>query len=63
LFGPEDLRGGPRFVQATEMLGFLEDEVLSSSGFRRDELLPIAASPIDTELFVMARRSTSTPEG
>jgi len=61
LFGPEDLLGGPRFVHGTEMLGFLEDSVLASSGFRRDELLPIAASPVDTDVFAMARRSTSTP--
>jgi len=61
LFGSADLRGGPRFVHATEMLGYVEDEVLDAGNLRRADLLPIAASPVDLELFVITRRSAATP--
>ena len=61
LFGPEDFLGGAHFHHATEMLGFVDERVLSSAGFRRDELIPIAASREDLDLFVITRRTTSTP--
>lgn len=61
LFGPEDFLGGAHFRHGTEMLGFVEPSVLSSAGFRREELIPIAASREDLDLFVMTRRATSMP--
>jgi len=61
LFGSADLRGGPRFVHATEMLGYIDDDVLEAGDLRRADLLPIAASPVDLELFVITRRSAAMP--
>lgn len=61
LFGHADLLGSERFDHASEMLGYVEDSVLESAGFGREELLPIAATPVDLDLFVMTRRSTATP--
>ncbi len=61
LFGPQDLLGSDRFAHAVEMLGFVEEDVLSDGGVRRDELLPIAASSVDLDLFVMTRRSSAAP--
>jgi hypothetical protein len=61
LFGPEDLVGGPRFQHALEMLRLVEDSVLESGGLHREALLPIAASPVDLDLFVMTRRSSPSP--
>lgn len=61
LFGPEELLGGERFGHATEMLDFVEDTVLDGAGFSRAELMPIAASRTDLDLFVMARRSSPSP--
>ncbi|OGO14044.1 MAG: hypothetical protein A2Z66_02395 [Chloroflexi bacterium RBG_13_66_10] len=61
LFGPEDLVGGPRFRHALEMLQYIEDSVLGSVGLRRKDLLPIAASPVDLDLFLMTRRSSQAP--
>lgn len=61
LFGPDDLLGSERFVHACEMLGFVEDGVLGDGGLRRSDLLPIAASPVEPDLFVMTRRSSPPP--
>lgn len=60
LFGSEDLLGGERFQHAEEMLGYLEEEQSAARG-GRSALLPIAASPVDLDLFVMTRRSSSGP--
>jgi hypothetical protein len=60
LFGSDDLLGGDRFRHAEEMLGYAEDEQHAGRGLRRD-LLPIAASPVDLDLFVMTRRSSPQP--
>lgn len=61
LFGPADLLGGPRFQQALTMLGYVEEAVLNSAGLRRQDLLPIAATPVDLDLFVMTRHSSLQP--
>lgn len=61
LFGAEDLLGGERFRHATEMLTYVEENVLTSGGLRRAELLPIAASPVDLDLFLIMRRSSPSP--
>jgi hypothetical protein len=61
LFGPQELLGGGAFGYATEMLGYIEDAVLSQVGFDRAELLPIAASPNELDLFLMTRPSSRSP--
>jgi hypothetical protein len=61
LFGSKDLLGNDRFRHAAEMLEYVEANVLSQGGLRREELLPIAVSPVDLDLFVMIRRSTPHP--
>jgi hypothetical protein len=63
LFGSDDLMGSDRSRHAAEMLDFVEDAVLATSRLRREDLLPIAASPVDTDLFVMMRQSASHPGG
>jgi hypothetical protein len=61
LFGSEDLLGGSRSRQGVEKLNYVEEAVLTRAGLRRQELLPIAASPVDLDLFVMTKRSASRP--
>ncbi len=61
LFGSDDLLGSDRFRHAVEMLSYVEAGVLAAGGLRREELLPIAISPVDLDLFVMMRRSASRP--
>jgi SMI1-KNR4 cell-wall len=61
LFGSDDLMGNDRHHHATEMLSYVEEGVLTLGGLRREDLLPIAASPVDLDLFVMTRRSASHP--
>lgn len=61
LFGSDDLMGNDRWHHATEMLSYVEESVLTLGGLRREELLPIAASPVDLDLFVMTRRSAPQP--
>ncbi len=60
LFGTHDLLG-ERSLHASEMLGYVEDAVFDVGGFTRRELIPIAATTEDLDLFVMTRRSTSNP--
>jgi hypothetical protein len=61
VFGPQDLLGGPRMRVAYELLSYLEDVVLEQSGYGRDQLLPIACSSVDIDLFVIARRNAPQP--
>lgn len=58
LFGPADLVGGSRMASAKRGLANIEPTVLEASGFARGEVLPIAASAVDLDLFVMGRRGT-----
>jgi hypothetical protein len=61
LFGPEDFLGSQRWRRAQELLGYLDDDILSSMGFRREEVFPIAVSGIEIDLFLMGRRSSEIP--
>jgi hypothetical protein len=61
LLGADDLTGGKRFEHAAEMLGYVEEGVLADAGLRRNDLLPIAASPVDLDLFVITRPSSARP--
>jgi len=59
LFGSRDLMGSDRFRHAMEMLSYVENDVLVAGELQRDELLPIAASSVDLDLFVMTKRSAA----
>ncbi len=61
LFGSDELMGNDRFHHGTEMFSYVDESVLTLGGLRREDLLPIAASPVDLDLFVMTRRSASQP--
>lgn len=61
LFGPRDLAGGERLANATRLLSYIEPIVFESSGLRRQDLLPIAASREDLDVFAIARRSAPEP--
>jgi hypothetical protein len=60
LFGSDDFLGSDLFRHAQEMLGFLELEQPAAAG-PLEGLLPIAASRVDLDLFVMTGRSVSRP--
>lgn len=53
LFGTDDLRGGPRLEIARQMLDAVEPVVFAQSRLERDALIPIAASTVDLDIFVM----------
>lgn len=57
LFGAGDLIGGELFECGQRMLGYLHEVALAESGFSREDLMPIAATPVDLDLFVMVRPS------
>lgn len=61
LFGPGDLVGGERMTRALRLLQELEDGVLVDSGYRRDQLLPIACSSVNLDLFVITRLASRSP--
>ena len=61
LFGSDDLIGRRHGLRAAEVLSYVDEAVLIQGDLRREELLPIAVSDIDLDLFVMTRRSSSQP--
>lgn len=46
---------------ANTILDAIEDSVLESSGFLRDQLLPIAATSTDKDLFVITKPASPNP--
>jgi hypothetical protein len=61
LFGPLDLMDGPLFRHAVKMLAVLDDVVFREAQLRRSDIMPIAATPVDLDVFVMTRSSSSLP--
>lgn len=61
LLGPEDFLGGTRWARAAELLGYVSDDVLVSAGLGREHVLPIAASTIEIDVFVIGLRSSRSP--
>jgi hypothetical protein len=60
LFGAKDF-AGERYQRAEEMLSYVEDNIFDKIGFSREQVYPIAASPVDLDLFVITRRATASP--
>ena len=48
-------------TRALRLLQELEDGVLVDSGYRRDQLLPIACSSVNLDLFVITRLASRSP--
>lgn len=61
LFGTQDLIGGARNAAGEFILSFLDDDVLNKSNTTRADLLPIAATSLDRDLFTMTRPTSKTP--
>jgi hypothetical protein len=61
LFGTNELLGGELMDRAMSALSAMAHEAFSSAGVRQDELLPIAVSSSDLDLFVMMRPGTQAP--
>ena len=61
LFGTQELSGSPMMQYAQSLLGFVEDDVIKSTGFSREELLPIAATKYDKDLFFMTLPTSHEP--
>ncbi|MEK4425935.1 SMI1/KNR4 family protein [Solibacillus sp. FSL K6-1523] len=62
LFGTNELYNSSEMNYANTILDAIEESVLESSGLMRDQLLPIAATSIDRDLFVITK-STSSNQG
>ena len=61
LFGPDELLGSPQFAAAREALLSMEDEALAECGEAPCNLLPIAATSEDLDLFLIAGPEAETP--
>lgn len=61
LFGTDDLIGGLRNENAEFVFSFLDDITLKKSKVKREELLPIAATKLDRDLFVITRPTSKSP--
>src|SRR5258708_8086288 len=59
LFGSGDLLGSDRYRHAVEMLSHVEPAILAGGGVRREDSIPIAASPVDLDLFLTTRMRAS----
>lgn len=61
LFGPEELLGSPHFAAVREALLSMEDGALVECGEEPGNLLPIAATSEDLDLFLIAGPEARTP--
>ena len=61
LFGTDELSGSPIMQYGQSILGYIEDDTIKSTGFLRDELLPIAAAKYDKDLFVITNPASHAP--
>lgn len=61
LFGTKDLVEGDRKENSEVMLSLIADETLTKSGVNRSEILPIAATELDRDLFVITTPHCSSP--
>ena len=62
LFGTSDLIGSSLMDYAASMLEIIDEEnVIAASGFSKAELLPIAVTREDKDLFVMSRATSHQP--
>jgi hypothetical protein len=61
LFGTSDLIGGPRLENVEHLLSLLDNGVLKSASLERHHLLPITATRIDRDLFVITRPTSPSP--
>lgn len=60
IFGASDFLGGPRKTRADELFVSLES-LEDLCGFSRDELLPVAVSMDDVDLFVVTKPTSHEP--
>jgi hypothetical protein len=60
LFGPMDLIDGPLFSRGQQLLAELDDVALDSLAVSRSELMPIACSINDVDLFAVIRAGRPT---
>jgi hypothetical protein len=61
LFGPEELLGSPEFTAARDALLSMEDQALAECGEAPRNLLPIAATREDLDLFLIAGPEAHMP--
>ncbi|AZK44862.1 SMI1/KNR4 family protein [Paenibacillus lentus] len=61
LFGTNELVSSSDMDYAVNILNAIEDSVIFECGVPRDELLPIAVTKIDKDLFVITKLNSSNP--
>lgn len=61
LFGTSELLGSSAMDYAYTILAAIEDDIIESTGFSREELLPIATTRYDKDLFVISRPGSHSP--
>lgn len=61
LFGTSELMGSKSMVYAMDMLSSIESTVLKISGFSSNDVLPIAATTSDLDLFVIGKPTSAVP--
>ena len=61
LFGTEQLKKSTIMDYAETLLNVIEEDVIKVSGFLRNQLLPIAVSEFDKDLFVLCLSNSPMP--
>ncbi|MFC4159348.1 SMI1/KNR4 family protein [Chitinimonas lacunae] len=59
LFGCNELSGNKKMQQALELLRATEDGALEQAGITREDVIPIAATSCDKDIFLLAKPHTS----
>lgn len=61
LLAVEDLLDTSKSKYAHMVFASIDDHVVAQSGFKKDELIPIAATPYDKDIFLLAKPNSSEP--
>ncbi|RSN92342.1 SMI1/KNR4 family protein [Acinetobacter pittii] len=59
LFGLSDLIGGKKMQYALDLLDVIDEKYFLKKGFCRNDLMPIAATLIDKDIFLIGKRNSS----
>jgi hypothetical protein len=61
LFGTRELKGSAIMKRADQLLQAVEESRIDKTEFAREDFLPIAASPITRELFIITKPESQAP--
>lgn len=61
LFAVDDLLNTPKSQYAQMIFDSIDEDAVAQSGFKKNELIPIAVTPHDQDIFLLAKPNSSDP--